>query len=114
MLAGECCDLHDISCRWSVFKCMQRIIFQARQQFLRVIGENFDSFFFVLTPDNTFFLVNNESIGADANYFFKCHDDVCTDVCLFGCKCIVDAAVCSHSTTILLILCASFSRQTIL
>ena len=89
--------------------CMQRIIFQAQQQFLRVIGENFDTLFLcAYTPDNTFFLVNNESIGADANYFFKCRDDVCTDACLFGCKCIVDAAVgninCSHSTTILLIL----------
>lgn len=74
-------------------------------------------FFFVLTPDNTFFLVNNESIGADVNYFFKCRDDVCTDACLFCCKCIVDAAagnIWSHSTTILLVLCASFSRQTIL
>ena len=96
---------------------MQRIIFQARQQFLRVILYSVRiliRFFFVLTPDNTFFLVNNESIGADANYFFKCRDDVCTDACLFGCKYIVDAAVCSHSTTILLVLCASFSRQTIL
>ena len=75
---------------------MQRIIFQARQQFLRVILYSVRiliRFFFVLTPDNTFFLVNNESIGADANYFFKCRDDVCTDACLFCCKCIVDAAV---------------------
>ena len=35
--------------------------------------------------------MNNESIGADVNYFFKCRDVVYTDACLFGCKYIVDA-----------------------
>ena len=46
----------------------------------------------MLAPDNTFYLVNSESIGADSNYFFKCRDDVCVDACLFCCKCNVDAA----------------------
>ena len=90
------------------FKCVRRIIFQAIQQFLWVVllGENFDTLFIVLAPDNTLFLVNSESIGADANYFFKCHDDVCEDACLFCCKCNVDAAagnVCPNSASTLLV-----------
>ena len=80
-----------------------------------LLGENFDTLFLCACSGNAFFLVNSESIGADTNYFFKCRDDVCAEACLFFCKFNVDAAagnVCSNSASILLVLCTSFSRQT--
>jgi hypothetical protein len=61
----------------------------------------------VLAADNNFFVTHGESVDADANDFFKCHDNVCADMCmcLFCLNCAVNLGAVlytGNSTTILL------------